>query len=303
MKQNKTYFYIALFVILLVAAYFITTDRGEKTASYNIDQVNLIDSDSASIDKIEIRNEIENIVLVKSGGEWRLSEPVDARANTQFVEMALSNLGKMKLESIVSTNPEKNINYGFTPGNEATISVYQNGEPKGTFIIGNAGPGGNQSYVKRTDNNNVYLASNITKSNFVKMSTEDWRDKSISKIPQESVNSVEFISGAESFIAERDTTGNFVIGGEQVGSAFNTILNSLQNFNTQYFKDTTLAGDTNFDYRLIVNWGPVTEFKFVKMSGEPVQYMLQVSDEKQIYVLDEGFAQNVIKTKSELLSN
>jgi hypothetical protein len=303
MNKNKSLVYVIIFVILLVAAYFITTDRGEKTASYDIDQEKLVDADSASIDKIEIKSDNGNITLVRSGGEWRLSEPVDSRANIQFIETALSNLGKFKLESIVSTNPDKHTNYGFTSGNQATIFVFQNGVEKGSFIIGNAGPGGNQTYVRKVGSDNVYLASNLTRSNLIKPSIDDWRDKTIIKIPRENINSVEFITPRERFTAEKDTEGNFMIDSQPVSEAFNGILNSLQNFNTQYFKDTTLAADTNFDYSILVNWGPVTELKFLKMKTEPVQYLVQVSNDPQIYVLDEGFANNVVKQKSDLVSN
>ena len=55
MKSNKTYLYLAIFAALLVVAYFLTSERGEKTASYDLKEKKLFELDSARVDKIEIK--------------------------------------------------------------------------------------------------------------------------------------------------------------------------------------------------------------------------------------------------------
>ncbi|MEO8665989.1 MAG: DUF4340 domain-containing protein, partial [Ignavibacteria bacterium] len=117
--KSKTYLYIGILALLLIAAYFLTTDRGEKTASYKLSEKKLFEVDSAKIDKVEIKSRGEDLVLSKATGEWRVEQPYQYRTVSANVEALVSGLKNLKLESIVSTNPAKKDTYGFTDLDQA----------------------------------------------------------------------------------------------------------------------------------------------------------------------------------------
>ncbi|MBS1516895.1 MAG: DUF4340 domain-containing protein [Bacteroidetes bacterium] len=300
MKSSKTYIYLAVFAVLLIAAYFITADRGEKTSSYKLTEKKFFELDSVKADRIEIVNNGSKIVLTKSSGEWRMEEPKNYRVVSALVENAVSNLSNMKLESIVSKNPEKKDSYGFDETNKADITVYESGNKKAEFILGNSSSAAG-SFVKKPDNDFIYIAENMDRNNFVRPKLEDWLDKSIVSIPKQSVTSVEFIMPDETFKAEKSPAGNFVIGSDSTGKNFDGFLNLLERLQTTGFSDTTLSGDTKFTDKIIIDWGTKTELDLLKTDKSPATYLLMIPGDKQIYELEENYAKNLLKSKKDLL--
>lgn len=300
MKSNKTYLYLAIFAALLVVAYFLTSERGEKTASYDLKEKKLFELDSARVDKIEIKYKDGDLVLSKSTGEWRVVSPYDYRVNTAEVEKIVSSLKNFKLESIISTNPAKKETFGFSDDKQAEISVYEGGVLKGKFILGGESAG-TSSHIKKPDSDNIYIADNLQRIDFIKTNINDWRDKNILSVPKGAINSIDFIYADESFSVKRDSTGKYFIGADSVGNTFSSIMTVLERFETNGFKDTVLAGDTKFDKTIIVDWGNKSVINFLKLNQEPVKYLVRVDGDNQIYELDEVYANNLLKSRKEIL--
>ena len=300
--KSKTFLYLGIFAVLLVAAYLLTSDRGEKTSSYKLTEKKLFELDSLKVDKIEIKNAEGDLVLSKSTGEWRVDSPFQYRTNSTDVENLISTLKKMQLESIVSTNPAKKDTYGFTDSNQALITVYESGVPKGKFILGSSKEaGGILSYIKKPDSDNIYIADGLDRNSVVKASLDGWRDKNIISIPKQGVNSVEFISAGETFSVKKDTSGKFFAGTDSAGPVFDGVLNLLQKLETTGFKDTVLTDQTEFTEKVIIDWGNKTQLNFLKIESTPPKYLLQIPGDNQIYELEEGYAKNILKTRKEIL--
>lgn len=303
MKSSKTYLYLGIFAVLLIAAYFLTSDRGDKTSSYELKERKLFELDSAKVDKIEIKNKDGELVLSKASGEWRIVSPYDYSVSSPMVEKIISSLKNMKIESIISTNPAKKETYGFKDSEQAEISVYENGTLKGKFLLGGSSAG-QSSHIKKMDSDNIYIADNIERIDFIKQNLNDWRDKGIVAIPKQAVNSIEYITNAETFLIKRDSAGKYFVGADSVGNGFDGVLNLLEKFETTGFKDTTLADDTKFTEVLNIDWGNKTSLMFLKTdTASSAPYLLKVSGGNQIFQLDPGFAKNILKTKKEILSN
>ncbi|MBK8981410.1 MAG: DUF4340 domain-containing protein [Ignavibacteria bacterium] len=300
MKSTRTYLYIGIFAALLIAAYFITSDRGEKTTSYKLKETKLFELDSVKTDRIEIVNNGAKIVLSKATGEWRMTEPRDYRTVSSHVENAVSNLANMKLESIVSKNPEKQDSYGFDESNKAVITVFASGNKVSEFLLGNSASL-TASYVKKPDSENIYIAENFDRNNLVKLDPNEWLDKNILSIPKQSVNSISWTMPGESFTAEKNEAGNFYIGTDSAGKNFDGILNLLERLQTTGFSDTTLSDQTEFTSKVIIDTGTKTELNFLKLDTTPVKYLLTISGDKQIYEVEESYVNNLLKSRKDLL--
>ena len=299
--KSKTLLYLVVFIVLAVAAYFLTSDRGEKTTSYDLSETRFFEIDSAKVDKIEIKNIKGDVVLSKATGEWRIESPFQYRTVSSYVEGIVSGLKNLKIESIVSTNPEKKDTYGFTDDNQSEVSVYENGVLKGKFIVGSAAPGGISSYIKKPDSETVYLADGIDKNNYFRTDISEWKDKNIISIPQQGINSIEFNTGGENFTVAKNAEGKFAIGSDTVSVVFSGILNALQNYQTKGFSDTTLTDQTAFTDKVIVDWGTKTQINFLKIDSDPVKYLVLIPGDQQIYELDDITAKTVLKSKKEIL--
>ncbi|MEO8447895.1 MAG: DUF4340 domain-containing protein [bacterium] len=299
--KSKTYLYLGILAALAIAAYFLTGDKGEKTSSYKLSEQKLFEVDSAKVDKIELTNTNGTILISKTSGEWKVEQPYQYKTVSAGIENIVSNLKNMKLESIVSTNSAKKDIYGFKEPDETVVTVYESGVQKGKFILGAAASGGNASYVKKMDSDNIYIADAIDRNNFVKADINDWRDKSIVSIPKQTINSVEFVTPSGDFTVKRDSSGGYFLGSDSVGKAFDGILNLLGAFTTNTFKDTTLSDQTVFTEKIIIDWGPKTEMKFLKLNTTPVKYLLVLNNDNQIYELDEAYAKNLLKNSAEIM--
>ncbi|MEP7146282.1 MAG: DUF4340 domain-containing protein [bacterium] len=297
--KSKTYLYLGILAVLLIAAYFLTSDRGEKTASYKLTEKKLFEIDSGKVDKIEIKNKGENLLLSKASGDWRIEQPFQYRTVSSNVEALVSGLKNLKLESIVSTNPAKKDTYGFNDMDQAEVTVYESGVQKGKFLLGKTASG-SASYIKKMDSDNIYLGEGIDRNIFIKPNVNDWKDKNIVSIPKQSINSVQVISEGETYTAIRDSSGKYFIDQDSAGKNFDIILNTLQKFDASGFRDTLISDQSDFTATVIVDNGNKSEFRFLKLDTTPVKYLLKVSGDLQVYKLDEVNAKNVFKTKKEI---
>jgi hypothetical protein len=297
--KSKTILYLVILVALGLIAYYVTTERGEKTASYKVGDTKIIDVDSAKVDRLEINTKDGNLVLVKTNGVWSIAEPFKYKTVSSLVENAVSNLKNMKIESLVSSNPEKQESFGFKASDKAEITVFVEGKQAGKFLLGNPAAT-NSSYIKKIDSDNIYIADNVDRFNFVKPTLDDWRDRVILTIPKESIKSVEFNSGGEKFTAIRDETGKFMIGADSAGKAFDGVLNIFNKVEATGFKDTTLSESTAFTEVVKIDAGNITEMRFLKLETTPVKYLMQIPGDNQIYEFEDGYVNNIFKKRSEM---
>ncbi len=302
MKNKNIYILGAVLIVLAFISYLVMRDTSGEKKTQKLSE-KLFAADSLSIDKLEIERNGKKVIMEKKAGLWNVTFPVLYAANQQFVGSALSNLKSYKLSSIVSANPGNKDFYGFNDTNYTKVSVYQGGSLAGIILVGNAAPGAAQTYLKKPDGNEVYLANEFLFNNFVKLDFAEWRDKAVISIPVGSIKSIDFDSGTEKYTVTKDTTMKFYVGNDTVSTAvFDGITAMLTNFTTQNFKDTTLAEDEKANYSARVSWSRDTEFKFFRYGDEESKkYLMKVSGVDQVFEVDENFVKGFIKSRDEVL--
>jgi hypothetical protein len=298
--KKKTYILAAVLLVLVVVVILIS-DRGTKTTTEKNFEKQFFKVDSALVDKIEFEHQGKKITIVKSGIEWLMTEPVNYPTQPGFIQNSISNLKNYQLASIVSKNADNKSLYGFNDSTTVKVTVYQGGAQLGSFLVGGAGRGASQSFLKKIDSDEIYLADDFLSNNFAK-TVNDWRSKFIISITKGNVKSIEF-TGKDNFKAIRDTAnGKFFIGKDSVNAPiFEGVLNLLNNFNTQTFYDSALSPTLKPTSTVIIDWGKITEFKFYPVDEKVDNYYIKVSDINQIFKVERGFAENLIKSKADLL--
>jgi hypothetical protein len=305
MKNQKNLFILAgVLIFLVIIAYFVTSERGERTTTYKLEE-KIIKIDSAAVDKLEIEKNGKKIVLQKEGVNWNITSPINYPAVNSAISNALFTLKNYKITSKVSENPSNKDKFGFNDTNVTKITVYQGGNSVGQLLVGNTGPGNAQSYIKKIDGNEIFLAEDFIWNYVVKNDLSEWRDKLIVSIPKGSIKQIDFVSKDENYSVKYDTTGKFFIGKDTVtASIMDGLMNLLSNYNTQYFKDTVITESKTPDYFVRVTWNKTTEFKFYKYLDTETakKYYLQVSGINQLFDIDENYVKQLYKTKKELLT-
>lgn len=292
---------IAVFAVL-IAVYFLFFRSGEKVSTDKIN-AKLFVADSSKIDKIEIARNDGTIVFEKVNNQWKLTKPVDYPADTTSVNAMLKDLKNFKLESIASENPEKFNNY-LDSANNAKISTYQEGKLLGTFILGKTQSGDN-SYIKKPDENRMLLASSLIAANYTKP-VKDYRDKAIASITTFAINKIDFKSTDSNkvdFTAMRDSVNMWKIGSDSVNAAaMEGFLNLFAKFTAEDFKDTVMTSfpvpvySLNFtgpSFQLAVN--------FYRENVEPPSYICQVSGVNQLFRFYSAMASQYMKKRSDFV--
>lgn len=302
MEKNRLFLLAGILVVLVGVAYLLT--KSDQRSSTDEVVKKIYEFDSAAVDRIEITQDGKKIAMNNAGGKWQLIEPVKYNVNQDFVGSILSDLKNYEVLSVVSRNPENKKDFGLDDSSKVIVSVFQGGNLAGTFEVGKTPTAPNQTYIKTPDKDDIYLAKNFLRNNFVRPNLESWRDMRIVSIPASGVESVEYQSGGSTYKITKDSTGKYYIDGAPADSnVVAGVLNLLQDFNTQSFKDTVLGPGTQFTDVIKVNWaGNTTEFDFLKQGDSTnVNYLLKVTGNDQVFYFNQGLAANILKSKSDFI--
>lgn len=301
MKSKKQlYILAAVFAVLAVSAYLLTREGGDKTASYKLEK-KFFKVDSAKVDKLEIEKKGVKVILEKSGINWTMTAPLKYAAFEQFISGCLGDLQNYTLTSIASTNPQNKEKFGFNDSSVVKLTVYQAGNALGTILIGKAGTGASQTYIKKPEGDEVYLADKFLQINFVKDNWTDWRNKRITGFIRGEIKSIDLISKDESFTLIQDSTNKWTIGKDSVKAAqVEGLLNILGDMNTQSFYDSPLPEGLNAEYKVIVKTSTTSEINFYPYEKEGTKrYYLTVTGVNQVFDVDDSFIKNLFKAKKD----
>jgi hypothetical protein len=300
--MNKSTRNLLVIFVILAAIVYLFFMRKEKISTQKIDE-KLFVADSSKIDKIEIVKTGESITLEKINGQWMITKPVNYQADTNTVTPLLQSLFRFTIESITSENPEKFNNY-LDSINHTLVTTYQGGKPLGTFELGKYALSYQNSYIKKPDENKILLAANLTSTNFTK-SVKDFRYKLIFSLPSEGIIKMVFKSTDSSkvdFTCIKDSTGRWFIGNDSIPkNNMEGFLNLLKAFTTDDFKDTVITTFPTPTYTCTIFAPQETTINLYKENTTPVDYIVQVSNLKQLFKFSESYATNIMKKRKDFI--
>ncbi len=300
--MNKSTRNLLIVFVVLAAIVFIFFKGQDRITTQSVEE-KLFTADSSKIDKIEIVKTGEQITLEKVNGAWQVSKPVVYPADTNSIYPLLGNLQNFKIESITSTNPEKFSNYLDTVNN-TQITVYQEGNNLGTFILGKYALSYANSYIKKPDENKILLATNLTQTLFVKP-LKDFRNKIIFQIPQFAIDKIDFKSTDSTrveFTAAKDSIGKWFIGADSIPQAnIDGFLNMMANFTTEDFLDSVVTTFPVPAYTISLYGTQPMVINLYKLGTTPVNYMIQVSNNTQLFKMSEGMARGLMKLRKDFI--
>jgi hypothetical protein len=302
--MNKSTRNLLIVFVILSVVVFVFFKGKEHINTQNVEP-KLFTADSSKIDKIEIIKKNESIVLEKKDGMWQVTKPVVYPADTNAVNPILGELQHFTVDNIISTNPEK-FNTYLDSVNHPMVSVFQEGKDLGTFELGKYAVSYQNSYIKKPDENKILLASNLNQSLFVKP-LKDFRYKVIFSLPKLTINRIDFKSTDSTnidFSAVEDSTGKWFIGNDSIPqNNIDGYLNLMAAFTTDDFVDSAVTLPAQPTYTVTIhmlNAQPIV-INLYKQATTPVTYIVQVSNNKQLFRITEGMVPNVARKRTDLI--
>ena len=190
MKFKTTFILLAVFAVLL-AVVLIFESRGKRIAAAKEQEGLLVNLSSAEIRKIELKREDGTIVLEKNDtGEWRLTAPLDARAEATEADALVSSLAGLRIDRVVEKAvQDKGLRTYGIPQREISIWIKGKDIPV-RILIGMENPLDKSLFVKREDDPRVVLVSGDLKTALDKK-VFDFREKTIFKFDRADVRGIQ----------------------------------------------------------------------------------------------------------------
>jgi hypothetical protein len=291
MKRSTVGLFGAL-IGLIGIAYLVTLKPGESSVDISEGDL-LVAIDSALVDKIQITNAGDEVVLEKRSDQWFVTAPVDDAADAAAVGTALRQAADLRIKGIVSQKAEKHPIFQVdSMGTEVTL--HQADQEPVTIIVGKSSSSFLETYVRQYGSDDVALINGSLSQTF-RSAPRDWRDKAIIAVPAQSIRKIDYAYGDTTFSVELMDSVWMVGSSLANQSAVNNLI-------------TTLSSLTCDDF--LASPPPQKIMATISLSGLQVsfaydrsvkKYYATSSSSDRWHVLEGWRADQVLKRKKDLL--
>lgn len=178
---------VVLAVVLLILVSLWVMQRVQRSHIVVSEPVATLKVDPDRVTKLKVvQPNGDAVVIERIAGAWRMTSPLEYRAEDAVVTGTLRQLESLKLEDVVSTNPEKRGTFQ-VDSTGTDVLVMAGDDTVLALIVGKTTPDFSHTYVRREGKDAVYRADGILTYNF-KKPVDDWRDKSILDLTPESIS-------------------------------------------------------------------------------------------------------------------
>ncbi|HXK20382.1 MAG TPA: DUF4340 domain-containing protein, partial [Polyangiaceae bacterium] len=197
--NTETKLYVALGVLGVLGGslYLQNKKEAESTASHSqggqeaaLPKLDVKDDDLKAIDKIVLDKAGEdggapvNIELTKSGEDWKLTKPVDAKANQANVKSLLDNLKALKVTEQIDATTTGYTKYGVAD-DKGLHAVFSKGN--GVVLDAHFGENGSRGQMTRiSGKDGVYSVKGYSSFLYAR-DAKGWRDLTLFKFEESDV--------------------------------------------------------------------------------------------------------------------
>ena len=195
----KKEYLILIALILILGAYLLF--HQENKDNYKLPEIAKIDI--SKITGLVLDKKEGSIKFIKKGGTWVLTDK-EYLADSSSVENMLDTLKTLKLSALVSEKGDLK-RYELDDEKHIRVKVMKGQEIVFQFSMGKTAPTFNHTFVKLTNDNNIYHANGSFRSYFDK-TENDFRDKKVLEFKEESI---------KRFFIEKDGVSKTLISKEE----------------------------------------------------------------------------------------
>jgi len=203
-KFRTTLILLAVFAVLL-AVVLVFESKGKKDSAAKNKESVLVDAAASDIQKIELKRADGTIVLQRDDkGGWRLSSPLESKADTTEADGLASSLAGLRVDRVVEKDAKDLKTYGI-PQTEVSLWIKGRTAPV-RLLVGMENPLDKSLFAKREDDPRVVLLASYLKTNLEKK-VFDFREKAVFKFETADVKKVRLTAKGVSWEAAREGDG------------------------------------------------------------------------------------------------
>jgi hypothetical protein len=185
MRFRTTIILILLLLGLGAYVYWVELPKAEQEAK----KKTLFEFTPADTTEVDLAYADREIVLKKSGDEWRLAKPIDAPADQTTAKNLVNAIAECEVKKTLDETATDLPQYGLDqPFVKVTVKLKDKELP--TILVGKNAPVGFSTYLKKADDPKIILTSSSFRSGMDKK-VKDLRDKTIVAFEDKDVHKVQ----------------------------------------------------------------------------------------------------------------
>lgn len=205
MSQNRLGIAILVLLVLGGLVYYQQSAREAQDQTAPTASVKLPKLARDSIDELELTAEGKpKVRLVKQGAEWRLAEPVDAKADQDAVGTVLDKLAELEVTGVAATKAKNHERLEVDDKKGTHVIAKSAGKPLIDALIGTYQSGNTMLRLQGQDA--VASVKGSIRFAFGK-EVREWRDRAITKVDPKAVQEIGFENEHGRFRFTRDGEG------------------------------------------------------------------------------------------------
>jgi len=292
--NKSTVVLLGVLIVLGGIAFLLLQQPGEQSLTESAKE-RFLEVDSADVIGVAITSPSTQVSLARSGGEWVLDRPSRYRADQKAVGDLIRQIQDLSVNSVISENPEKQSVFQ-VDSTGTTIVVQTETGDTASFILGKTGPAMTDVYARREGSHRVVLvdaAISLASHRPVK----DWRDHTITEIPNEEVTEIAFQYGDTTFTLTWSDSAWSVDGQPANEWTSRSVVATLSDLDADDF----LEAPPSPMPRLTATLSFAGMKLYFHESQETDRYIVTSSTSSQWFQIERWRANQVLKRKKDLL--
>jgi len=300
-KSNKIYLGILIVLVII----FLITKMNDKTEKI----VRFFTVDSTDVIKIAITDLQGNVVIDRTDGMWKITDPIQYPSDETRVNNMFSKLINAETSNLPLTDSAESLaNYDIADSVATLVTFYdKNDKILAETYIGRM-KGQMKTPARHKGSNKVYLL-NESLTYMIKSDVQNWRDKNVAEIEQDSIDKISVIYGDQGYeISRQDSVWLFEDGKHsqvipENNSALKMIFSGLKMITSSKFHDneydkyeallanpTLEIGVTQLDDNNVY-------LRLAKEIDDEKNYVMQKNDDTEhLFVQHESWAKRFMKS-------
>lgn len=208
--EHKLYIGLGVVALLGAGIYYQNQQKAEEAKAYSasaaradLPKIELTEAKTKELDRIEIttppdekatddaKKQSLKVVLKKQGETWRLTAPVDAKANETNIKSLLSALERLEVKEQIATGDDAYDRFGVSDAKAVRVVLAKGEETLGDFYFGDTAGRGTMTRLAGRDG--VFGVDGYSSFMF-KRDVKGWRDREIFKFEEAKAKSIELVN-------------------------------------------------------------------------------------------------------------
>jgi hypothetical protein len=169
--------------------------------TFDLREKNVLKFDREKVDGLDVTAGSKTLAVAKDGGEWKITRPVQTRADFGSVEGLVGRLQSVQMKSMVTENaaPADLKKYGLDKP-EATVNLNA-GSARATLLVG--GKAADNTVYARDASKQAVVTVESALLDDLKKSADDYRRKDIFEFRPFNANRIEMTRNGQTVVLER----------------------------------------------------------------------------------------------------